>query len=91
MNDKTTIDIPKPMLEWLKKDSFIIIVCLLTILIVMYMLLVSQSYKQACNEYWYDSIKSNSCHALCFDEVNNFSDDLNWFTIYEDQDKDKDT
>ena len=85
MDQESTIDIPKPVLEWVRKDGAIIIVCLVAVLLCLYSLLVGLNYKEACNTYWNDRLQAKGF----FDYgVDNFSMDMKLWGDYEDQDQD---
>ena len=75
----------KTILNYIQKDLFIILVCLITILGCMYTLYTVESYKQDCNNYWESFINDSPCFKGCIDKsFNLYNVDFEWGGIYED-------
>lgn len=67
-------------LDWIRKDAFIIIICLIAILICAFSLYNIESYKHKCNSHWNYYFEKCGCLCLPLDsgEPKNFTQN---FTI----------
>lgn len=49
------------IINWIKKDYIIIVICLLSILVCLYVIESAQEFQDHCNIYWTDQIKDCNC------------------------------
>ena len=76
MTDNTDI---RWVLDWIKKDFVIIIICLLCLLGCLYTLYTVGSYQKACNDHW----QQQFIDCGCMKSLKPFNQKLNYLGSYE--------
>ena len=67
-------DITTWVLDYVKKDFIILLVCLLCLLACVYTIYQTKQYKIECNEHWLQQIKEARCCYNCLGEEDMFMD-----------------
>lgn len=76
------------LIEWLKKDWVVIIVCLLALCACVYTSHQATNYSNKCNQHWQEQWEKAGCSVHGY---NTFDINYSWWGDYENKDSNKST